>query len=53
MLAVTPTAQWLEHLDSAGAILAEPPAVAEGRVTARGPGLGMTWDERAVARFAL
>jgi mandelate racemase len=53
VLAVTPTAHWLEHLDSAGAILAEPPAVAEGRVTARGPGLGMTWDERAVARFAL
>jgi mandelate racemase len=51
-LAVTPTAHWLEYLDTAGAILAEPPAVVDGRVTAAGPGLGMTWDERAVARFA-
>jgi mandelate racemase len=53
VLAVTPTAHWLEHLDSAGAILAEPLTVADGRIAARGPGLGMTWDERAVARFAL
>ena len=53
LLPVTPTAHWLEYLDTAGAIFAEPPAVVSGRVAAKGPGLGMTWDERAVARFAL
>jgi mandelate racemase len=53
LLAVTPTAHWLEWLDVAGAVLAEPYAVIGGTVTARGPGLGLGWDERAVARFAL
>ena len=53
LLAVTPTAHWLEHLDSAGAIMAEPIEVADGRITAKGPGLGMSWDERAVARYAV
>jgi mandelate racemase len=53
LLPATPTGHWLEYLDTAGAILAEPLAVVDGRVTATGPGLGMTWDERAVARFVL
>ncbi|MGH6885545.1 MAG: enolase C-terminal domain-like protein [Geminicoccales bacterium] len=53
LLPVTPTAHWLEYLDTAGAILAEPPAVIDGRIAAKGPGLGMSWDERAVARCAL
>ncbi len=53
LLAVTPTAHWLEYLDVAGAILAEPCQLAEGRVTARGPGLGLAWDEKAVERFKL
>jgi len=53
VLAVTPTADWIEHLDSAGAIMAEPIEVTDGRITAKGPGLGMTWDERAVARYAV
>ena len=52
VLAVTPTAHWLEHLDSAAAIMAEPIGVKDGCIAARGPGLGMTWDERAVARYA-
>jgi mandelate racemase len=51
VLAVTPTAHWLEFLDVAGAILVEPPPVTLGRVTARGPGLGITWNEKAVARY--
>jgi mandelate racemase len=51
MLAVTPTAHWLEVLDIARAILAEPIAIVDGAVTARGPGLGLTWDEAAVARY--
>jgi len=53
LLAVTPTAHWLEHLDSAGAIMAEPIEIKDGRITAKGPGLGMSWDERAVARYAV
>jgi mandelate racemase len=53
VLAVTPTAHWLEHLDSAAAIMAEPIKIEDGRITAKGPGLGMSWDERAVARYAV
>jgi mandelate racemase len=53
VLPVTPTAHWLEHLDLAGAVLEEPARVVDGTVTARGPGLGLAWDEAAVARYAL
>jgi mandelate racemase len=53
MLAVTPTAHWLEVLDLARAILAEPIEIVDGTVTARGPGLGLNWDEAAVARYLL
>ena len=51
LLPVTPTAHWLEYLDLAGDILAEPCPLVDGQVTARGPGLGLTWDEKAVERF--
>ncbi|TQV76177.1 enolase C-terminal domain-like protein [Denitrobaculum tricleocarpae] len=51
VLPVTPTAHYLEFLDIAGSVLQEPMEVKDGHVTARGPGLGMTWDEDAVARF--
>ena len=53
MLAVTPTAHWLELLDFAGAILADPVRVADGTLTARGPGLGIGWNEAAVAKYLL
>jgi mandelate racemase len=53
VLAATPTAHWLEHLDIAGQILAEPCTVERGTVTAKGPGLGLAWDERAVQRYAM
>jgi len=52
LLAITPTAHWLEYLDVAGAILAEPYRAVDGSVTAKGPGFGLEWDESAVARFA-
>ena len=45
MLAVTPTAHWLEFLDFASAILAKPAEIVDGTVTARGPGLGLEWNE--------
>ena len=53
MLAVTPTAHWLELLDFAGAILADPVRVADGTLTARGPGLGIGWNEAAVAKYLM
>lgn len=51
-LAVTPTAHWLEHLDFARPLLLDPCEVVDGTVTAKGPGLGLAWDEAAVARYA-
>jgi mandelate racemase len=51
VLAVTPTAHWLEYLDFSSALLTEPVQIVNGTVTARGPGLGLTWDEAAVARY--
>jgi mandelate racemase len=53
VLAVTPTAHFLEHLDIAGAILREPLKVEDGTLRPRGPGLGLDWDIDAVNRFAL
>lgn len=53
MLSVTPTRHWLEYLDMAGAVLAEPFVVSDGPLQAPArPGAGLVWDEAAVARFA-
>jgi mandelate racemase len=51
MLAVTPTAHWLEFLDFAGSILARPAEIVDGTLTARGPGLGIEWNEAAVKKY--
>jgi mandelate racemase len=51
VLAVTPTAHWLEVLDLAGAILADPIKITNGTLTARGPGLGIEWNESAVSKY--
>jgi mandelate racemase len=51
MLAVTPTAHWLEVLDLGRAILAEPIEIVDGAITARGPGFGLSWNEAAVAKY--
>ena len=51
VLPVTPLAHYLEYLDLAGAVLADPPRPVDGRVAARGPGLGLDWNEAAVARY--
>lgn len=51
VLPVTPLAHYLEYMDLAGPVIAEPPVLAEGCVTPRGPGLGMDWDEAAVERY--
>jgi mandelate racemase len=51
VLAVTPTAHWLEVLDFAGAILANPIKIEGGALTARGPGLGIEWNETAISKY--
>ena len=54
LLAVTPTCHWLEYVDWADAVLAEPVRISDGHaVGPRGPGLGMKWNEKAVKRFAI
>ena len=54
LLAATPTCHWLEYVDWANAILAEPVELKDGHVLipARA-GTGIAWDEKAVARYAL
>lgn len=45
---------WLEYMNVADPVLAEPMVPADGAVTAADrPGLGLTWDAAAVARYAL
>lgn len=53
LMPLAPTRHWLEWLDLAGALLAEPLAVREGGVAPPDrPGLGIAWDEAALRRFA-
>ena len=53
LLAVTPTCHWLEYVDWAAPILAEPVRIKDGMaIGPAGPGLGMRWNEKAVKRFA-
>jgi mandelate racemase len=52
LLAVTPTRHWLEYVDWANAILAEPLAVKDGHVVVPSrQGTGVHWDEEAVAQY--
>ncbi len=50
LLAVTPTAHWLEYVDWANPVLAEPLRIEAGhaRIPER-PGTGVSWNEDAVA----
>lgn len=51
-LAASPTAHRLEYLDTAGAILRNPIRIEDGRaVVPDDPGIGLEWDEEAVARY--
>lgn len=51
LLAVTPTAQWLEYLDLAGSLLRTPLRPVDGDVSPiDAPGFGIEWDEDAVAQ---
>jgi mandelate racemase len=52
LLAVTPTAHWLEYMDWAAPILREPLELRNGEaIVPERPGNGLAWDEEAVARF--
>jgi mandelate racemase len=54
LLAVSPTAHWLEYVDWAAAILAEPFRVVNGMVTPLDvPGSGVGWNEDAVKRYRM
>lgn len=54
LLRVSPSAHWLEWVDWASPILIDPLAPSNGHVSAsRRPGIGMAWDEKAVARYAI
>jgi mandelate racemase len=53
LLAVTPTAHWLEYMDWAEAILAEPMEMKNGfAVISDRSGIGIEWNEDAVRRYA-
>ena len=52
LLAATPTRHWLEFVDWAAPVLAQPIAVQGGKVTITDtPGTGIDWDEAAVTRY--
>ena len=52
LLAVTPTAHWLEYVDWAEPFILEPISISGGRARVpTGPGTGVIWDEDALARY--
>jgi mandelate racemase len=54
LLAVTPTCHWLEYVDWAEPVLAEPFAVADGHVVIPDrPGNGLAWNADAVKRYRM
>ena len=54
LLAVTPTAHWLEYVDWANPILETPLSLQEGNIVIPAkPGIGMTWNEDAIRRYQI
>ncbi|MGZ6125998.1 MAG: enolase C-terminal domain-like protein [Myxococcales bacterium] len=54
LLAVTPTCHWLEYVDWADAILAEPLRIVGGdAVVSTRPGAGLAWNDDAVRRHRI
>jgi mandelate racemase len=52
LLAATPTAHFLEYMDWADKILAEPLEIVDGfAVVPQRPGNGLTWDAKAVEKY--
>ncbi len=54
LLAVTPTAHWLEYVDWANPILKNPLEIVDGKTKPRAePGTGLEWNEDAVAKYKI
>jgi len=54
LLAATPTCHFLEYVDWADALLAEPLAIVDGHaVIPQRPGSGVTWNKDAVERYRM
>ena len=54
LLAVTPTAHWLEYVDWANAVLAEPLRIVDGHaVIPDRPGNGLAWNDTAVRKYRM
>ncbi len=54
LLAATPTCHWLEYVDWANPVLETPVELKDGHALIPGAaGLGLKWNEKAVARFLL
>ena len=54
LLAATPTAHFLEYMDWADKILAEPLEIVDGfGVVPQRPGNGLTWDAKAVKKYRI
>jgi mandelate racemase len=54
LLAATQTAHWLEYMDWANPILAEPLKIVDGHAIApERPGNGLAWDPQAVERYRI
>lgn len=54
LLAVTPTCHWLEYVDWAAPILAEPIQIKDGHaIIPDRPGNGMVWDEAALSKYSV
>lgn len=54
LLAATPTRHWLEYVDWANAILAEPMQIENGNaIIPDRPGTGLAWDADAVERYRM
>jgi mandelate racemase len=52
LLAVTPTAHWLEYADWANPVLQQPLVIENGNaIIPDRPGIGWAWDEAAVAKY--
>lgn len=52
LLCVTPTAHWIEVLDAAGGLLRAPLELRNGSLQpSNAPGIGLEWQEDAVARY--
>ena len=52
LLAVTPTAHWLEYVDFANPILREPLKVEAGHaLIPEAPGIGVSWDEESLKHY--